>query len=37
MIKAVCDAAKKEDSTVYRVHAEKIWGKAGSIKIWVLE
>ena len=37
MIKAVCDAAKKEDSTVYRVHAEKVWGKAGSIKIWVIE
>ena len=37
MIKAVCDAAKKEDCTVHRVNAEKVWGKAGSIKIWRLE
>ncbi len=37
MVKAVCDAAKKDDSTVYRINAEKVWGKVGSIKIWVLE
>lgn len=33
MLKAVCDAASKEDSTIHRVLASKVWGKCGMIEI----
>lgn len=33
MLKAVCDAASKEDSTVHAVAATKVWGKCGMISI----
>lgn len=33
MLKAVCDAASKEDSTIHSVLATKVWGKCGMIEI----
>lgn len=33
MLKAVCDAASKEDSTIHTVLATKVWGKCGMIEI----
>lgn len=33
MIKALCDAFKVDDSEIYNIHAIKLWGETGKIKI----
>lgn len=34
LVKALCDALKKEDKTIYRIEAEKRWAYTGSIVIY---
>lgn len=31
------DAARKDDSSIYEVHADKFWGHESSIEVWSLE
>jgi Holliday junction resolvase RusA-like endonuclease len=33
LVKALCDAVHDEDSTVWNIHAIKVWGDEGSISI----